>query len=205
MNQNNLEFLIKAVIPALVMIVWAISQVMNREAPQPPPGRGGPWPNRPPGGLPPARMPGEGAGPREVIWQEGPPPPPRREPAAGPDEILILGTETRPVRPAPPGPPRRTRRPRPAQAGAPRPEPARPKSSSLVGDRSAATSLKSAPGTPEPSPATAAPRDAVAPRAAGFREALADPARLRDALVLGEVLGTPLALRRPVRRPAPEP
>jgi hypothetical protein len=178
MNQNQLEILAKLIIPALFLLAWALNQVLNKEAPAPP---AGPLPRRPPGGLPPAPMPGQRPAPREVIWQETAPPPPRREPMAGPDEIIILGSETRPARPAPVVPVRR-RRPRSAPPAPPKPEPPKP---TLATDRPAA------PIIPPPSPAT------VDPALAAIRQALTSPARLRQAFLLREILDRPLTLRRP--------
>jgi hypothetical protein len=176
MNNNELEILAKLIIPALFLIAWALNQVLNKEAQQPP---AGPLPRRPPGGLPPAPMPGQRPAPREVIWQESPPPPPRREPMAGPDEIIILGSETKPLRPSPAVPVRR-RRSRSAPPAPPKPEPPRP-----------AISAARPPAPPPPPPIAVL----VFPSLAKVREALSSPARLREAILLREIFDKPLALR----------
>jgi hypothetical protein len=203
--RNDLEILIKLIIPAIVLIGWAINQVSNREAPAPPRRPFPPGPPPPPGGgLPPAPMPGERAGPREVIWTEAPPPPPRRELPAGPDEILILGTETRPVKPPPPSPGRpsvspRSRSPRrPRAAQPPRPELSRPRPG-LAGDL--ARGPDTLPAAPEP-PAARSPDRLTAPALdpAQLRAAIASPARIREAIVLNELLQPPLSVRRARRR-----
>lgn len=177
MNNPQLEALAKLILPALFFVIaWALNQVLSRDAAQLP---GGMRPPRPPGGLPPAPMPGDRAG-REVIWQEAPPPIPRREPMAGPDEIIIIGTETRPARTGPVVPVRR-RRSRSNQAAArPAPVPPAPR--------------------PEASPTPAAARVPLPVRAAPvnlarLRASLASPERLREAFMLQEILGRPVALR----------
>jgi hypothetical protein len=192
---KDFEILIKLIVPALVLIAWAINQMTSKEAP-PVPKRPPLPPGRPPGGLPPAPMPGERLGPREVIWTEAPPPPPRRELPAGPDEIIILGTETRPVRPSSGRPTtqpraRGPRRPRPAQA--PRPEPPRPKpplSSPVTTTGLGPTSAEAQ----RPAPLLDRPQSAGIDLDV-LRAALASPSRIREVMMLNEILQPPRALR----------
>lgn len=224
---NDLDALLKLIIPAIFLIVWAISQLANREEPQPKPRplpRGG-------GGLPPRPLPGprprEAGGPREqppMRWGEPAEPlatvpqepEPRRGPAP-PDEIVILGTEIRPPRPTPHRPASRgSSRPRPApgsrrtpQTPAPiRPEPITPPHADLSGLGSLTTPIQpfatGAQGRPLPiaTPAAAPGPPTIAPMpiTEQVRGALGSPERVREALVLNELLAPPLALRR---RPGP--
>lgn len=178
MNNAQFEALAKLILPALFFVIaWALNQVLNREAA---PG-GGMRPARPPGGLPPAPLPGDRGG-RDLIWQEAAPPLPRREPMAGPDEIIIIGSETRPPRGGPVVPVRR-RRPPPTAAPA-RPEPPRPVAPP--------PSLAPSAATAEPLPSKVVPRSATL---GALRETLMSPTRLRDALMLREILDPPVALR----------
>ena len=97
---NKFELIAKLIVPAFFVIVWIINQLTNKETPATPV-RGG-RPVGPPGARPPAPpLQSEEdrafatADPRTGAWPQNRPPA-----AAGPDEIVILGTEH--VRRSPP-------------------------------------------------------------------------------------------------------
>lgn len=224
-----MDELLKLVIPAIFLIVWAVGQLLNREAAKPP---------RPPrpraaGGLPP--RPDLAPRPREaprlpeptMRWgdQEESKPPsiparpllePRRT-VGDPDEIVILGSETGPPRAAPHRPAARgSSRPRPAPGAkrsrkvtepSLRVEPLQASSKNLA-TVAGLTSGAIRPmdvadtagplGASMPAESVRAIGSASGPKVQRLRTALATPERIRDALILNEVLGPPVS-RRPRR------
>lgn len=213
---NNNELLIRLIIPALFLLAWALNQVMNKDARPEPPQRGplpDPFRNR----LPPAQRPAGGTFVER--FERTAPPPPRPSPMMRPgEEIVIVETETRPLRPpsaatatpTPSRPGRRNRNPRrpqpatpPSGTAAKKGEPARQSTLSNL-----ATGLTGAPvNVPvggingmSPGIADADPRlFNQSPALDELRDAIASPDRIRQAILLNEILQPPLALRG--RRP----
>jgi len=114
---NNFEILAKLIVPAFFLIVWALNQILNKEAPATP--ARGSRPVGPPGGRPPTPAPASPpkrkqnaeerafatADPKSGAWVSSPDA--RGNPPivlAGDDEVIILGSET--VRRPPPAKPR---------------------------------------------------------------------------------------------------
>jgi hypothetical protein len=227
---RDVDELLKLVIPAVFLIVWALGQLLNREQPQP---RPRPVP-RGEGGLPPRpdlaprpreRSPvpqptmrwGDAEEQRERSEPERPIPEPRRTPSPA-EEIVILGTEVGPPRPTPirpaargssrprpdPGPRRTRRPPRPARP-APAPEPTR-NIASVAGLSGAIPPLimpdERRPLVAPTSVAEMPPPSGrpAAPTAERIQRTLSSPERIREALVLNAVLGPPVASRGLRRR-----
>lgn len=93
---NNVEELLKLLIPAFFLVLWALNQLLNKDTNAPgAPGRAGAAPVARPGGLPPAPRPMERA-------REAPAPSrPASKPTAGPgrdNDIIILPPDN--VRPS---------------------------------------------------------------------------------------------------------
>jgi hypothetical protein len=196
----------------LSSIVWALVQILTKEAP-PTPNRGQSLGPRP-GGLPPApRPPVREPAPR---WT-----PPVAQPASAgsrlanaSDDVIILSAETLrtplPVTPRPAGaaararPARKTKPTTPAAPG--RPEPARKLLGGGVTQSLSQTLEKPGPLLPMAigmSPLSIAPETVRAPETTSptptstldVRAALMSPSRLREAFVLNELLKPPVALR----------
>lgn len=192
----NLGDLLKLIIPALFLVIWAVNQLLGKEEVTAPP-RGQPIGPRP-GGLPPAPRPPASASqqvPQGSAQPASPAQPPRPKPAsfANPEEIFVIRADAEPnPRPAPrpaPAPARRQPRPKPSKRA---PEPTAPKWLTPL-----PTSLETTPlsvQAPSAGPATSL-TTAVHPLA----ELVRSPDRLREALILNEVLGPPRALRGPRR------
>ena len=181
---NNPADLLKLLLPIFFLVLWAVSQIMNRQGaarsrnaglgvnPRPNPGLG---PR--PGGLPPAPRPNNRPTYRE------PTPPPNR-PGASDDGIVILSEESaRRNRPGP-GPGKgRGGKPNRRPANAPAPA-ALPASKAPEVDFTGISAVKA---------------DALRPpEIRSLREALRSPERFREALILNELLGPPIS-RRPRR------
>ena len=170
----------KIILPLILLVFWALSQILGREVRQPP----RPVPRGLPGGGPPRE-------PLQSLW----PPEPARGPANKAPDILILDEPARRPRSAaaaslersaPSVRPRRAAR-KAAQAPA----------VTSVPERSLAR-IELAPLTAPSEPATkkeATVGDFTDTMATAVREGLQSPQRVREALVLSEVLQPPLALR----------
>jgi hypothetical protein len=225
----ELEILLKMVVPLVLLAIWALTSLLNREA-RPMPPRMGQGLGPRPGGLPPSPRPLE----RAVVtparepsprWQPTPgamSPAARRPPGRPDEEILIIRSETTPSRQASPSPQARPggslrKASRGRAAGSParriEPTPVKP--------------LATAPGlgliTPVNRPLEVAPLTVSQPaltaeeaasstgatsanpkvvadrRSIDLRRALGSRDRVREAFVLNELLQPPLALRRPRR------
>lgn len=204
--QGDFEMLIKIIIPVILLVFWALSNVFNRENPQnAAKDRMTPNPSRP-ASYPP---------PRPV--ERRPAPAHRYVPPRENDEVLIIRAEPNRPQPRPGGngPGRRQAgRQRGAQSGGPsgrRAEPSPSRNRDLVGG-SLATDVNqsltrplelrplsesladSASVTNDPAPAASSA--ASSPSAAAIRTNLGDPSRIREAFVLNEILQPPLSLRR---------
>jgi hypothetical protein len=182
--------LFKLIVPAVLLLVWALNQLFNKEV-NPPINRGTGLGPRP-GGLPPA--------PRSMDRGTG----------GNADDVLVIRPETIRAQPRPGTSvaARRQARAKPAApAPAKRPEPApsrtlgAPLSQGVaqtidrpldVRPLAQATSAQS-----ESAKVTAPIGPATVPNPAllGLRAALGSPARLRETFVLNELLQPPLALR----------
>ena len=216
---NKFDELLKLIIPAIFLIVWALSQLFNREG-QPARQRSRPMPREGggAGGLPRRPMPGDRD--PSTRWPELEEPslstPVQEERRRRNDEIVILGTETRaprtpPHRPATRGSSRSrsaaTRRtgrdPAPT-----RPEPPAGPTKNLTTLGSLTTSLQPVDlsfetrtmGILSPAAQPMIPPATTVTRTEGLRNALRTPERIREALVLNELLGPPVGLRGARRR-----
>lgn len=223
----KIDQLFQFIVPLTFLAIWALTSLFNREA-QPLPPRTGrpPDPNGPkPPGTPPTMRPLErrpDLPPREAPLRWSPPgaqPPDDRRPPARPDDIVILETETR--RPSPPpaprpvsgAPQRRAARVKPAPR---RPEPAPPRALSGSGTTHLAPQLNrsmdvkpltrptSAPltdvetaGASRSIPTRPASQDA--PQPTDPRPLVVSPEKVRESIIMSEILRPPLALR-PARR-----
>ncbi|MFO0959458.1 MAG: hypothetical protein U0800_18830 [Isosphaeraceae bacterium] len=194
----NLADLLKLIIPAIFLVIWAVNQLLGKEEVTAPP-RGQPVGPRP-GGLPPAPRPPVS---REVP-QGWPSPsaaatPPRAKPKADAfadsDDIFVIRGDGDPfVRPAPkPSIHRRAARSRPAAAPK-APEPAAPKRLGAplpTGLTNTPIDVKlnerTSTSTPAIEPLTTPPHP--------LAELIRSPGRLREALLLNEILGPPRSLR----------
>ena len=194
------EFPIQFLVPAIFLVIWVVNQVLARNQ-GPPAGRRNPMPGRA-GGMPtregpnpprptrasqaPARAPNPSARPRSAE------PPPSNRPAASP--------ASRAGRRAPPPPRRAPTAPARARESAPPPDRAerrprhQPRPDTTRDELYAIYEVGA--GAPRPSI-----RDGVAPSAAPpaarRRPLLADLSRerLRDAVLLAEILRPPVVLR----------
>lgn len=216
---NNVELLIRLIIPALFLLAWALNQVLNKEVRPAPPPRGpvpDPFRNR----LPPAQRPA--AGTLLERLERTAPPPPRPSPALNPgQEFVIIETESRPSRspsaaPTPSRAGRRNRNPKRSQQGGSSGGSSPKKGDSQDRNRQSgignlATGLTSAPvnvplagiGNLSAGAANLDPPEVVRNPALGtLRDAIASPERIRQAILLNEILQPPIALRRS-RRPRP--
>lgn len=228
MNNNNVDILIRLIIPALFLLAWALNQVLNKEAP-PQPQRGpnpDPFRNR----LPPAQRPPGTL--LERLERTAPPPPKPAPPLRPGQEMVIVESESRPSRPSAGSAPagsssssstsrtnRRNRNPRrPASGGGSASASSSTPKRGESGDRSRSSAFANlAPGlTDSPVNATGGmmsatpspiedldPRD-LAPNPArdALQQAIASPDRIRQAILINEILQPPVALRgRPRSRP----
>jgi hypothetical protein len=208
----DLDTLLKAVVPLAFLAIWALTALFNREGNSLPARTAGPPnPYGPRPGIPP-RVAGATDRPPALRWgpQSVAPPTPR---AGGDDDIVIL-EGPRLTRSVVPRPARRIR-PKPTPAVAPKPAPI---ISTRIGMGNVTQSVNQqivAPLTIEPltsqvsatitSPAVtmaAKPVDlARTPLSSlGLVRSLTEPQRLREAIVISEILRPPLALRGLERR-----
>lgn len=201
---NNIDNLFKLLVPAIFLILWALNQLFNKENnPQAgrPGGSLGPRPGSRPATIPPRPAPGntrpEVADPRNPYAASRTTPP-----TASEDGIVILRSET--VRPptAPrttPKEPRRNPRNRPARSG------------QAPGDgRSGRAAREPRRESPEPRPAVVpnrlSPSQNQGPplligvttpiTATEMRRALTQKERIREAVLISELLRPPVAMRR---------
>jgi len=206
----NWEQLIRAIVPLTFLAIWALTSLFNRDSKA--------FPQRPAGGpMPLGPRPGEPT----LRWTPPPPPQPRnpgaRQVPLGDDDILILPPDPmriRPgqARPAQPAAPRRNNRGKP-QAPQPRKPEAPAARQKLSGvnqlvNQQLANPVGMTPLTTIAPMATSTGSDlASAPTSASRTTApiptistliplMNDPARLREAFLVNELLKPPLALRR---------
>jgi hypothetical protein len=189
-----MDDLLKLLFPAFFLVLWALNQLLNKEGtPQPQPRPGGLGP-RPGGALPPAPRPAER--PRTAAAGPARPAPARVGPPGRDDDIVILRSES--VRPAPGA---RTNRGRAARAGKPK------AAAEVVPRQTDGRSLTTVAPSVAPS-AAAAPASqgtlliGVPARLTGqdIRRALGSLDRVREAILINEVLQPPVSRRGP-RRP----
>lgn len=213
----DLDTLLKAIVPLAFLAIWALTAVFNKDG-SALPARGQAAPN-PYGPRPP--VPPRVAGPPDrqppLRWspQNVAPGPPR--PGGGDDDIVILES-SRPSRHAPARnlTPRRLR-PKPAPVVAAKPAPIVPTKLGLGNVSQTVNQQLATPLAIEPltahlpgvtvRPLASGPAKAVdhigdpTSRAMSVAAALTDPRRLREAILVNELLQPPLALRRgPGRR-----
>jgi hypothetical protein len=210
---NNVELLIRLIIPALFLLAWALNQVLNKEAPPAP--QRGPIPDpfrnvRPPGQRPPGTL-------LERLERNAPPqrPTPTLRPG---QEIVIVESESRPSRPQQKPPQqqqqsaqrgeRRNRQPRRPSPSAGPLTPARGQAEARDRPRASSTAnltpgLTDAPvGAPGGMSSTASPVQDLEPRDLApnpaldiLRAAIASPATIRQAILINEILQPPVVLR----------
>ncbi len=202
--------LIQYIIPAIVLIFWALSNLFNREQTEAQARNSGNPLDPRLGAYPPPR-------PTERDRATAAAPPPRYASAPGNDEILIIRSETRPPARTNSQPRRNPGRPRPPQnpsyrrtAEAPLKQreqiggrlatdvnqtlantlDMRPLEQSIAATLSAATSI-------ETQTAPVAVAEGIQPTmsAQELRANLTDPRRIRQAFLLNELLQPPVALR----------
>ena len=215
---RDVEVLIRFIIPAILLIFWALSNLFNREKAETPAKTGGSPLGPRPGSYPPAR-------PIERERLSGSPtmtPPRYAPPSSATDEILIIRAETnRPPSRLNPQPRRNPVRPRPPQ-NPPNRRPVEPpvRQREQVGGRlatdvnqtiantidtrsltqsMAAVSASTSIGT-QTEAATVAEGIQPTMSALDLRLCLNDPVRIRQAFLLNELLQPPLALRGRNRR-----
>ncbi|RUL83416.1 hypothetical protein [Tautonia sociabilis] len=190
------EFSIQFLIPAIFLVIWVLNQVFGRSEAAPAPGRERlgprpipPGPSRAP--QPTSRTPG-GNGSRGQSSR----PPSSRGPGRSPGRGRVSSQPSAPARP-----------PEPSRAPLPRPASVDEIYAIYDDDRIAPGS--GSPPTPAPVSSVASRSSSGAtvsvratPESAGLDRLVRsgfDPERLREAILLNEVLGAPLALRK--RRP----
>ena len=211
----GLEDVIRAIVPLSFLAIWALTSMFNRDAkPLPPrpgfgPGAGGPPPPRPT--LPPPEL------AREMKMRFGQlnqtsdgmtsPAIQARRPAAviGGDDLLIIRPESPRPQPKPGAPQRRTRS-KPAAAAKSQPVEAELLGGSLGSNVSQQMQPIDLTRTNTPfiavgnlSNTTTAASVAYGERSQGLtdvRIALMDPLRIREALIMNEILQPPMSLRR---------
>jgi hypothetical protein len=222
--------LIQFIVPLTFLAIWALTSLFNREAQPLPPRTGRPPgpPGPRPGGVGSVSSPSRPSEPRldplgrdpGARWAN---PSVRRPPTRGEDDILIIESETRRTganagsRPGSTAP-KRTARPRPTPATPERPEPPPHHVLHPVGgglphqmghpldvhiQGSTHTPLhRASQDLTKTTPSNEIPRALERPGALNFdvRTALVTPTKLREAFILNEVLGPPIALRRPSRK-----
>lgn len=207
---GNMEILFKLFFPAIVLIAWALNQVLNKETVATP-NRGQPLGPRP-GGLPPAPRPLE----RKVA--NSPYGPGRSTSSSAPgrtsldDEIIIIRAEN--VRPASNAPARPQARRTAGRAKSPQAAPARrpaePPAPELLGGKIATSVAQtvSLAGRPlndlgassivaasSPAGASLTMGQPINLNSANLLSTLKDPIRVREAFLLNELLQAPVAKR----------
>ena len=197
---NDIETLIKIIIPAILLIFWALSNLFNREGKQTAAKeRAAALANRPTAYQP----------PRPPERRRVPPPPPAPRYASPNDEVMIIRAEPNrpPGRPAPQAK-RNAGRGRPGSTAPARrvetPAPVRNKE--LLGGNVAAdmnrsielhplTQTMASAGSTTSTASTASVDALSATNAPALFLALMDPVRIREAFVLNEILQPPLSRR----------
>ena len=212
-GNGNWDQLIRAIVPLTFLAIWAITSLFNRESKTAPPARST---TNPPGFGP---RPGEPA----MRWSPPANPRPGGQPATarrvpmGDDDIMVIpsdgsrGGRATPIKPTTSLLNRRGTKGRPAAAPVTRAEPVSTRTklagvSQNVNQHLTSVSIDMAPLTAMPASATSmsmslatAPSVAAvayhAPLVTLLSAALADPVRLREAIIISEILQPPLALR----------
>ena len=214
---NNFDAIWRLVVPGILLLIWAVNQLFNKELN---PGANRlPAPGPRPNGLPPAPRPME-----RLVTPQQPPqmePQPRHDPTMrfgaqttterrGNDEVLFIRAEPQrsPTRPGPPRPAPRQVRPKPPAPPAKRPDTVASRSQmvgvsqsvnqsiKLVGDVGQMTVAQSLAVDQGASAAVARDPGMGEPAALdALRRSLADPTRLREAWIISELLKPPVALR----------
>ncbi len=210
---NDVETLIKIIIPAILLIFWALSNVFNREGKQAAAKeRAAAMANRPTAYQP----------PRPPQRRAAPPPPATRYASPNEEVMIIRAEPNRP--PGRPGPPAKRNAPR-GRTGlatqARRVEtPAPVRNKELLGGNVAAdmnrslelhplTQTMASAGSTNSKASTASVDALSATNAPALFLSLQDPVRIREAFVLNEILRPPLSRRiaaaRAAHDPAPPP
>ena len=196
---NDMETLIKIIIPVILLVFWALSNVFNREGKQTAAKeRAAALANRPTAYQPPRP-------PQRRV----PPPPPTPRYASPNDEVMIIRAEPNrpPGRPAPPAKRNATRgRAGSAVQGRRVETPAPVRNKELLGGNVAAdmnrslelhplTQTMASAGSTNSKASTASVDALSATNAPALFLALQDPVRIREAFVLNEILQPPLSRR----------
>ncbi len=199
--------------PLAFLAIWALTALFNREGNSVPAARTGPPPNPygPRPGIPP-RVPPATDRPPALRW--GPQAVAPNTPRAGGDDDIVILEGPRLTRTVVPRPQRRVR-PKPTPPVAPKPAPI---ISTRIGMGNVSQSVNQqivAPLTIEPltsqvsavvtSPTVTTAAKPLGPdrsplAALGIGRALSDPQRIREAIIVNEILRPPLALRGKNRR-----
>lgn len=210
----DLETLLKAIVPLAFLAIWALTAVFNKEGnslpvrTQGPPNPYGPRPGIPPRPAPMAER------PPTLRW--GPQTPAPATPRAGGDDDIVILDSSRTTKPIPPraNPPRRARA-KPSPSVSARPAPIVPARLGLANVTQTVNQQLATPLSMEPlsgplsatvvRPVVASTTKAVqlgdAPiRAVSVLSGMNDPQRLREAILVNELLQPPLALRGRMRR-----
>lgn len=209
----DLEILWKAIVPLSFLAIWALTALFNREPKA--------VPNRPASGQSPLGPRPVPPRPVEAIPRQPPPirwAPQGTAPASGrlsgpspggDDDIVILET-SRPVRPAGRAA-GASKRPKAKSQPGPKPTPPAPPRSGFEGvsqsvNQTIATSLTIAPLSQGETPSSSRPVAATSAsphestllggRTLSIIAALRDPAKIREAFLINEILQPPLALRK---------
>ncbi len=194
---NNVDALFKLLVPAIFLVLWALNQLFNKEN-QAQPGRPGSSLGPRPG-SPNAPRPAPGSTRPEIADPKNPYAANRSAPPAGKDdEIVILRSET--VRP-PAGSSRRNARsrtsrtsqsPNGVRSGRSSSEPRR----ESTGTRSQSVPIPISPSQSTPSGSPLLIGVAAPLSAADVQGSMSDRERIREAILINELLQPPLALRR---------
>ena len=176
---------IQAIFPAILLLVWALINLFNREESKPPE-RGRPSSLGP--------RPGTGSQPRTSMAASSP--------RTSRDEVIVIRSETNRSSSAP-----KRGRPRPPQSSK-RLEPPMTKTRDLVGASRTTTLSEPLSGPMEiqslETASVAVPTIMIGltptPSILDIQAALSDPARLREAFVVNELLQRPVSLRGRTRR-----
>lgn len=211
----DLQDIVKVIVPLTFLAIWALTAVFNKEENKLPPRPSGPPnPYGPRPGIPP-RVAATGERPPALRWgpQNVATNPPR---PGGDDDIVILDSPrlARTVQPRN-APPRRSR-PKPSTTVVAKTTPiiapklglgnisqtVNQQLATPIGMESLTAPLTGVGSRPVASAASQAVDHKAAPtiRAVSVAASLADPQRLREAILINELLQPPLALRRRMRR-----
>jgi hypothetical protein len=212
----DLENILKAIVPLAFLAIWALTAVFNKEENKlPPRASGPPNPYGPRPGIPPRAA--STAAERSPTLRWGPQNVASPSPKPGGDEDIVILDAPRTARTIQPrNPPARRTRTKPATSIAAKPATIVPSKIDLGNVTQSVNQQLAMPLMMEPlsapltgvgsrptlsSPATAVDHKAAATvRAISISASLSDPQRLREAILINEVLQPPLALRRRMRR-----